>query len=101
MAIAVVVFVFVFATILDICAWINIWKEAKVRVTALKILDQIILPPEEQKRAGVRVARRQWQSFLVEPEPVRSNARRELEHKFGCKSDLWSTIQCSSRWRYC
>jgi hypothetical protein len=40
MAIATVVFVFVYATILDIYCWINVWKEAKVRVAAQKILEQ-------------------------------------------------------------
>ena len=53
MAIAIVVFVFVFATILDVLGWINVWKEAKVKVAAQKILEQLILPPDEQKRAGL------------------------------------------------
>ena len=53
MALATVVFVFVFVTILDICGWINVWKEAKVKVSAQKILDQTILPPDEQKRAAL------------------------------------------------
>jgi uncharacterized membrane protein YagU involved in acid resistance len=51
MAIATVVFVFVYVTILDICGWINVWQEAKVKVAAQKIIEQMILPPEEQKRA--------------------------------------------------
>jgi hypothetical protein len=53
MAIAIVVFVVVFATILDVRGWINVWQEAKVKIAAQKILEQIILPPEEQKRAGL------------------------------------------------
>jgi hypothetical protein len=53
MALATVIFVFVFVTILDFCGWINAWQEAKVKVAAQKILEQIILPPEEQKRAGL------------------------------------------------
>jgi uncharacterized membrane protein YagU involved in acid resistance len=53
MAIATVIFVFVYVTILDICGWINVWKEAKVKVAAQKILEQIILPPEEHKRTGL------------------------------------------------
>jgi hypothetical protein len=52
MAIATVVFVFVNVTILDICGWFKVWQEARVKVARQRILEQIILPPQEQKRAG-------------------------------------------------
>jgi uncharacterized membrane protein YagU involved in acid resistance len=51
MAIAIVAFVFVFVTILDIHGWIKVWQEAKVKVARQRILEQIILLPEKQKRA--------------------------------------------------
>ena len=52
-AIGVFVFVFVFVAILDIHGWINVWKEARVKVAEQKILEQTILPAEGQKRTGL------------------------------------------------
>ena len=53
MAIATVVFVFIYVTILDICGWFKVWQEAKVRVARQRILERIILLPEKQKHTGL------------------------------------------------
>ena len=53
MSIATAVFVLVFVTVLVISGWIIVWKEAKAKVAAQKIIEQMILPPEEQKHSGL------------------------------------------------